>query len=251
MEYDKDKIIEKFNEIRNKHGFSLFCCSKLFNKNIAIVDMEMTGNRYVPEIIEFFGIKINNGNLIDVLYFECKPKRKIAKKVIKMTDKDNNYYLDKKPIEEYQELLIPFLKDSILCCYDWSYDCKTLMEEYKWKFKSSFEITSKIIDAAYLLRQFLNKNQNIGLYKYGDKNKFLKHHNAIDDVFKLIDILYDLNYFLDKKNIEIYDTLYNLIKQSENRKEIREEKKFIKKYRNSRKNKSSVSNNKIIYSESF
>lgn len=252
MDYDKKEIIKKFDELRKKHGSSLFFHSNIFNKNIVIMDMEMNGQRYFPEIIEFFGIKINNGNIIDSLYFECKPKKKIVKEVIeKVTGKDNAYYLDKKPIEEYKDLLVSFLDDSILCCYDWNYDFKTLIEEYKRKFKIYLSIKTKIIDAAFLLKTFLNIKSNIALNKKRIINGKIIYHNAIDDVFKLIELLYDLNYFLDRKDTKLYDTLFNLLNNSMIRKEIKEEKEFIKNYRNSKKNNNKKNKDKIIYSESF
>lgn len=40
------------------------------------MDMEMNGQKYSPEIIEFFGIKINNGNIIHSLYLNANQKGK-------------------------------------------------------------------------------------------------------------------------------------------------------------------------------
>lgn len=136
--------------------------------------------------------------------------------------------MDKKPIEEYKDLLISFLKDSILCCYDWAYDFKTLRYEYKNKFNITFPLDSKIIDAAYLIKEILKISRNIRLDKNNnDVNNERKYHNAIDDVFILIDKLYEINYFCDEKEINLYSKLFVLINNQKQRKIENQKKKRI------------------------
>lgn len=209
------------DELLNKENGLLFDFNnEIFNSNVVICDMEMNGDRYKPEIVEFAGVKVFQGKIIgEIIYFEFKPiKRKINKSAENVLGRGNDYYSNKKPISEYFPIIHNFINKSILCLYAPYYDMKSLSLLYS-QMKHKIE-KFKIIDIQDLVfkvensirKKYMkadwNKQDKKSLDKISEKltkkyslNEY--NHNALIDTFKSILVLKELNCIL---NFEKYNS---------------------------------------------
>lgn len=197
----------------------LFQFSKtLFNKEITIVDMEMNGTKgKYSEIIEFCGIKVKNGIILDTYDFKCRhTKYGIHKELIEKNIIDFKDYESRNTINPYTDDLIKFLDNSIIFLWGSGYDRITLINLFNRIKKQEILKNIQYIDFQncikktnpdlfgerdYALDELFN---NLITYR-NDNNieekdfwKFIKdlknnYHSAENDVWKLIFLILGYN----------------------------------------------------------
>lgn len=218
---------------------SLFQFSNvLYDKEIIIVDMEMNGHRgKKSEIIEFYGVKVKKGIVIDIFGFKCKHtkyeihKELIEKKLIDLSDYDSRHTID-----FYIDDLTKFLENSVIFLWGSFYDRFALINLYRSIGQSKVLKKIKYIDFQYCLKltnpnsfesnewcslnDLFNKlvkfyeNENVvneDLW-YFVKNIKSDSHYAKNDVWKLIFLIlgYSTEINDDNGNINWKDEMRNI-----------------------------------------
>lgn len=222
----------------------------LYNKEIIIVDMEMNGSRVIrnSEIIEFYGIKVKRGEIIDTFDFKCKhTKYGICEDLIENNILDLDDYESRNTIDFYIKDLVKFLDNSIIFLWGSSYDRFVLINMFRNFNLNKFTKKIKYIDFQHCLRLTnsdffeekwfsLNELFNSLFNFYSSKDNvnedlwpFIKDvkingHSAKDDVWKLIFLVLGysveigkINWEEEIRNIRANLTFYRRNKNKQNK----------------------------------
>jgi len=100
-----------------------------FHDKYIVIDLETTGlSSTMNEIIEFCGIKIENGQIIDELTILIKPSYPVDAFITSLTGISNEMLIDESDIESVIDEITDFLGDSILLGHNTNFDVRFLYD---------------------------------------------------------------------------------------------------------------------------
>ena len=116
-------VDDKLNYIKNPSPFEL-------NKaSYVVLDLETTGlNCYYDRIIQFGGVKVEHGMVVDSLSVYINPERPLPKKIVQVTGITDSELADKPTIDKAIDRILAFLGDSILVTHNADFDFSFLQQ---------------------------------------------------------------------------------------------------------------------------
>ena len=230
--YKKQKMLNKINpdkQIKVIYG----CEMNMVNDNLSIIvnaddrklndcqyvifDLETTGlSPIFNEIIEFGGIKVKSGKIIDKMQLFIKPKKPIPNKISEITHITNEMVENSDSIEIAFNKIKEFIGDSILVAHNAGFDRRFLENVYQM---FNYKLTNPIIDTYHLSLCLwpLNKKHTLGAIAkkaYIDYNSEVAHRADYDAEILLNVFNYILNKELDKNIVTLNDLNDYNLKQS-------------------------------------
>lgn len=154
-------------------------------QNYVAIDIETTGlKKDYHEIIEIAAVKVVNGFAIEYFKSLIKPKRKLPKKIIEITEITDNDLVGERTIDEILPEFYEYIKDYPLIAHNAAFDMGFLKFQAE---KLDLKINNKIVDTLSLSRKYLREIKQEGLsYKLGDICSYIGYrpagsHRAYDD----------------------------------------------------------------------
>ncbi len=162
-------VEDKLNAIRNPANI------KLSNATYVVLDLETTGLscRY-DKIIEFGGVRVENGVETGRLDILINPGRKLPKKIVNITKITDEMLKNKPTIEEAFPQILEFLKGAILVTHNAEFDFSFLQEELKNSGRE--QLTNPVIDTLALAWYLFPKARN----------------HRLGDLCRAFDVFYDV-----------------------------------------------------------
>ena len=116
-------VDDKLNYIKNPSPIEL-------NKaSYVVLDLETTGlNCYYDRIIQFGGVKVEHGMVVDSLSVYINPERPLPKKIVQVTGITDSELADKPTIDKAIDRILAFLGDSILVTHNADFDFSFLQQ---------------------------------------------------------------------------------------------------------------------------
>ncbi len=194
---DKKNIITNYDSDRTYDEYVVF-------------DIETTGLSSINDMItEIGGVKIRNGEVIDVFSQLVNPERPISDFITNLTGITNEMVSDKPKIESVIESFNEFIKDSVLVAHNASFDMGFIRERMRLV---DLELDNPILDTLELGRIIFPTLKN---HKLDTLAKHLdidleNHHRALDDAMATKDILMKTLSILDDKGIRTFDQINSL-----------------------------------------
>jgi DNA polymerase-3 subunit alpha (Gram-positive type) len=136
--------------------------NKIKDIEYCVFDLETTGfSAYFDHIIEFGGVIIKRGAIIDRLQLFIKPPVSIPEKITELTGITNEMVSTAKPFKESIEQLLEFIGDRVLVAHNASFDYSFLNESL---IRSNHEIVSNpVIDTLDMGRALFEKRRQFRL----------------------------------------------------------------------------------------
>ena len=186
----------------------LYKGKSLTNKlsDFVVIDLETTG--FMPdydEIIEFSGIKISNGKIVDEYSTLIKPSCGIDTFVSSLTGITNEMFEDSPSIEMVIDRIMEFIGDSIIVGHNINFDINFLYDNlmiYRNKpLTNDFEDTLKL--ARKLFKDF--PNHQLTTCTSILNKEYFPTHRAMSDVKATYELLTHIYEYVDANNIDLVD----------------------------------------------
>lgn len=158
-------LVEKeLQVIKNPKGQDIHSASYV------VFDIETTGlSAFYDHIIEFGGVKIENGQSIESFQTFIKPPVSIPKHIERLTGISDAHVLHAKTIEEEMDRILDFIGDSILVAHNASFDVDFMNEILRRLGKKQLDNT--VIDTLSLSRVLFENRRS---YRLGSIARILK-----------------------------------------------------------------------------
>ncbi len=181
--------------------------SEDYAQTTVVFDLETTGLPAATcKIIEFGGVKIKNGEIIDRFSSFCNPGVIISEEITRLTSITNEMVKDAPPVKDVLKAFLDFADGCLLVAHNAKFDTgflRAAATEHGLVFNNPWLDT-------VALSQFLNTSLNkhtldsiATYYGFGDFN----HHRAVDDAEMLTKIFLEMQARFAKEGIGDYTQL--------------------------------------------
>lgn len=189
--------------------------------NYVVIDLETTG--FFPgfdEIIEFAGIKVNDGKIVDEFQTLIKPFREIDSFITELTGITNDMLSDAPRFQDVANKIKEFIGDDIIVGHNVSFDVNFLYDNFEDFF--GIHITNDFEDTLRLSRKLFKEFEN---HQLSTCCKNLNHHSfpshrAMDDVLATNELLQHIYDFADSNQIDLEDYFKRTWKYNPNKKKL-------------------------------
>lgn len=169
--------------------------TNLERESYVIVDIETTGLDPVSnEIIEIAAIKVENGEIKDILNTLAKPNQEIGPEIERLTGINNDMVSDHPPFTEAAPKFLSFIENHILVAHNTAFDIAFLRHHLGRKFENQIVCTLKA--SRFLLPNLKNHKLHTVAEYFGINAQ--NRHRALGDCettyaiwLKMIPILRD------------------------------------------------------------
>lgn len=168
-----------------------------------VLDLETTGlSPNYDEIIEFSGLRIKDGNIIEELSMLIKPEYKVSGFISNFTGITNEMLEDKPSIDLVIDEIIDFLGDSVLLGHNTHFDVNFIYDNYARLRDKSFE--NNYMDLLSIVRKLYPewKNHKLSTVATNLKLTNLPTHRSMSDCLSTFEAYELCKDYLREYNIE-------------------------------------------------
>lgn len=189
-----------------------------------VIDVETTGfYAGYDEIIEFSGLKVRNGVIIDKFSTLIKPSTPIDDFIIEFTGITNEMLDDAPSIDEMIDKIIAFIGDDIIVGHNVSFDVNFIYDSYN-ECKGEY-LKNDFLDTLRLSRKLFKDlpNHQLSTIANAFNKTCFPSHRAMKDCLATNELIQYIYSYLDLNNLVLKDLFkkkYNPNKKKLNPKEI-------------------------------
>lgn len=176
----------------------------LVTDTYVVFDIETTGlSNFYNEVIEFAGVKVENGQVVDKCQMFIKPSQPIPMNIQKLTNIHDEDVKDAPSFQEAIEIILEWIADATLVAHNASFDYDFLNAQLEKYGKSP--LNNPIIDTLDLVRYLKPEKKS---YRLGAVAKMYNIEYFADDAHRadydtdvLVSIFLKIIHELEKENI--------------------------------------------------